>query len=128
MTDNRTHAFPSRKASFAVGIGAGGPDQLSVVIPPGPLTVAGGPVIPKAHGPPVGAGRDVMAEDHEDDRLMGRFRQWQLGIFLLVIVIATGSIAATVLQHLDVPFAGVIGGVGGGVFAFLAISYWFYGR
>jgi uncharacterized membrane protein YdcZ (DUF606 family) len=63
-----------------------------------------------------------------EDPLLDSFQQWQLGIVLLFVVIFVASVSATALQTLGVPYGGWIGGVGGAVLTFLAISYWYYGR
>lgn len=59
---------------------------------------------------------------------MDSFQQWQLGIFLLIVMGVAASGATIALQMLDVPYADTIGVIGGPLIAFLAFSYWYYGR
>jgi len=63
-----------------------------------------------------------------DDPALDSFRQWQLGIAVLIGVVVVASLAATALQTLSILFGTEIGTVGGAAVAFLAFSYWFYGR
>lgn len=63
-----------------------------------------------------------------EDPLLNSFQQWQLGIFLLFVIIFVGSVSATALQTLGVPYGAGIGGIGGAVLTFLGVSYWYYGR
>ena len=69
-----------------------------------------------------------MSREIDEDSLLDSFQRWQLGIFLLFVVVIVGSLSATVLQTLSVPYGGIIGGIGGAVLTFLAFSYWYYGR
>ncbi|GAA0673514.1 hypothetical protein ACFQDG_06400 [Natronoarchaeum mannanilyticum] len=63
-----------------------------------------------------------------DDPALDNFQQWQLGIAVLIGVVVVAALAATALQVLSIPFGTEIGTVGGAIVAFLAFSYWFYGR
>lgn len=54
---------------------------------------------------------------------MDSFQEWQLGIFLLFIVVFMASISATISQYLAIPFGTEIGVLGGAVLTFLALSY-----
>ena len=69
-----------------------------------------------------------MADDATDDPLLVDFQYWLLGLVLLFVIVAVGSVSATALQDAGVPYGGEIGGIGGAVLTFLAISYWYYGR
>ena len=69
-----------------------------------------------------------MSDERNDGLRLDEFTEWQFGIALLFLVVLVGGVSATVLQSFDVPYAGWIGGVGGGAAAFLAVSYWYYGR
>ena len=69
-----------------------------------------------------------MAREVDEDSLLDSFQRWQLGIFLLFIVVIVGSLSATALQTFSVPYGGVIGGIGGAVLTFSAFLYWYYGR
>ena len=69
-----------------------------------------------------------MTRDQSDDPLLDSFQQWQLGIALIFALSLAGAAGATTLQVLEVPYGGAIGTLAGAVLAFLAISYWYYGR
>lgn len=69
-----------------------------------------------------------MSEDRTEDPLLDSFQQWQLGIALLFLVTFVGGITAILFGALAVPYADGIGMLIGTVLAFLAISYWYYGR
>lgn len=69
-----------------------------------------------------------MSRELDEDSLLDSFQQWQLGIFLVFVVVIVGSLAAKALQTLSVPYGGVIGGIGGAVLTLFSFSYWYYGR
>lgn len=71
---------------------------------------------------------ETVSEKSGEDTSMDSFQEWQLGIFLLFIVVFMASISATILQYLEVPFGTEIGVLGGAILTFLALSYWYYGR
>jgi len=66
--------------------------------------------------------------NESNDPMMSDFQQWQLGIALLFLVAVVGSLAATGLGALGVPYGEGIGLVGGALATFLGVSYWYYGR
>jgi len=69
-----------------------------------------------------------MSREFDGDLLLDSFQQWQIGILLFFTVVIVGSLAATALQTLNVPYGGVIGGIGGAVLTLSVFSYWYYGR
>lgn len=68
-----------------------------------------------------------MTEERTDDPLLERFQQWQLGIAPLVVMGIAAGVVTIVLQVLDVPYD-IVGVIAGPAIAFLAISYWYFGR
>jgi precorrin isomerase len=60
--------------------------------------------------------------------LVDLVEEWQTGFFLVVGSVAVGFLAAFALGQLDVPYAVVLGLLGGTAAAFLAVSYLLYGR
>lgn len=65
---------------------------------------------------------------NSDDRLIEGLLQWQAGIVVLLAVAVVASLGALGPEAAGVPYGQPIGLFLGGLLAFLAISYWFYGR